>query len=121
MSKVLASMLEQLADSASRVLSDIDNSHTGWYYQLLGDMQHARTVLRDYNKQQKETTTTLDVTEADEAATTKERALENLRYQVTNGETMGVIAMYEQAAYNAGASYADIQTIIKQTRGTHET
>jgi hypothetical protein len=44
------------------------------------------------------------ITEADEAAGDKERALENLRDQVRKGETMGVIEMYEQAARKAGAT-----------------
>jgi hypothetical protein len=46
-----------------------------------------------------------NITEAVEAATSKAVALANLREQVAKGETMGVIAMYEQAATLFGATF----------------
>ena len=54
-----------------------------------------------------------DVTEADEAATTKQVALDNLRSMIAQKETQGVIAMYERAAWNAGASVRETEAIFK--------
>lgn len=57
-----------------------------------------------------------DITEADEAADSKERALENLRDQVAKRETVGVIAMYERAAWGAGASVQETEAILRVSR-----
>ena len=53
-----------------------------------------------------------DLTEADEAATSKEVALANLRDQIAKDETHGVIAMYERAAWGAGASVKETEAIL---------
>jgi hypothetical protein len=50
-----------------------------------------------------------EFTEADEGATSTERALENLAYQVQAGESMGIISMYEMAALNAGCTHAQVE------------
>ena len=56
-------------------------------------------------------------TEADEACHgSRERALSNLAYQVEQGETMGIIGMYEQAAWRAGASVRDTESTIRSAR-----
>jgi hypothetical protein len=57
-----------------------------------------------------------EITEADEAATDKETALRNLFSQVVHDETMGVIAMYERAAWNAGATPGETDEIIQKAR-----
>jgi len=54
----------------------------------------------------------IEITEADEAATSKDVALANLREQVAKGETQGVIDMYERAAWYAGATVSDTEDII---------
>jgi hypothetical protein len=56
------------------------------------------------------------ITEADEAATDKEIALRNLEDQIWNGETQGIIAMYERAAWSAGATVAETEAIFKARR-----
>jgi len=53
------------------------------------------------------------VSEADEAATSKEVALANLRAMVSQKETQGIIAMYERAAWNAGATVRETEAIFK--------
>lgn len=53
-----------------------------------------------------------DITEADEAASDKNQALDNLRSQVNKGETMGIVAMYERSAWHAGATVAETEAII---------
>lgn len=53
------------------------------------------------------------MTEADEAATSKQVALDNLRSMIAQKETQGVIAMYERAAWNAGASVRETEAIFK--------
>jgi hypothetical protein len=55
-----------------------------------------------------------EVTEADEAATSKDVALANLREQVAKQETQGVIAMYERAAWNAGASTRETGAVYRE-------
>jgi hypothetical protein len=57
-----------------------------------------------------------DVSEADEAATTKERALSNLRAQVMQAEAMGVIDMYERAAWRAGATVSETEATVNDAR-----
>jgi len=57
-----------------------------------------------------------DVSEADEAATSKHVALENLREQVRKGETIGVVAMYERAAWAAGATVAETEEVLITAR-----
>jgi hypothetical protein len=49
-----------------------------------------------------------DWTEADEAAHSKEVALANYQFQIEQGESMGIVQMYEDAALNAGDSHAEI-------------
>ena len=56
------------------------------------------------------------ISEADEASTSRERALENLRDQVAKGETHGVIAMYERAAWNAGATVRETEAVQRAVR-----
>jgi hypothetical protein len=59
----------------------------------------------------------MDFTEADEAAGgSKTRALARLGEQVRAGETMGVIAMYERAALNLGASLTETEDVMRQAR-----
>jgi len=58
----------------------------------------------------------LEVTEADEAATSKWVAIQNLCDQVARGETAGVIAMYERAAWGAGASVFETEAAIAAHR-----
>ena len=56
-------------------------------------------------------------TETDEASHgSRERALSNLAYQVEQGETMGIIGMYEEAAWRAGASIHDTDSTIRSAR-----
>lgn len=62
-----------------------------------------------------------EITEADEAATSKGVALYNLRAQILHGETEGVIAMYERAAWRAGASVAETEQTIRDTRASRKT
>ena len=57
-----------------------------------------------------------DVSEADEAASDKATALYNLTAQVVKGESMGVIDMYERAAWGAGATVAETESAIKKGR-----
>ena len=57
-----------------------------------------------------------DVSEADEAATSKRVALDNLREQVRKGETLGVVAMYERAAWAAGATVAETERVLITAR-----
>lgn len=57
-------------------------------------------------------------TEAMEGTASITQALENLACQVKKGETMGVIAQYQAAAYWAGASYDDVQATEYQARNT---
>lgn len=52
------------------------------------------------------------ITEADEAATSKQTALENLEAQVNRRETQGIIAMYERAAWGCGASVRETEDVI---------
>jgi hypothetical protein len=62
------------------------------------------------------------MTEADQAARgSRERALRNLTYQVETGETMGIIGMYAEAAWRAGASIQDINSTIRSARNRRET
>jgi hypothetical protein len=56
-------------------------------------------------------------TEADEAVTSKNVALANLRDQVAKGETQGVIDMYERAAWNAGATVSETESIFRECYG----
>jgi hypothetical protein len=56
------------------------------------------------------------ITEADEAATDKRTALDNLGDQIAKGETAGVIAMYERAAWGAGASVAETEAVFRDRR-----
>lgn len=53
------------------------------------------------------------MTEADESAKDKETALANLRHQIIQEETLGVIWMYERAAHRAGASWDEIAATAK--------
>jgi hypothetical protein len=57
-----------------------------------------------------------DITEADEASSTRDEALERLRQIVLSGETMGVIGMYERAALNLGASVRETEAVLERTR-----
>lgn len=57
-----------------------------------------------------------DVTEADETAVDKETALYNLWAQVAMKETEGVIAMYERAAWGAGATVRETEEILRRIR-----
>jgi len=56
------------------------------------------------------------MTEADEAASSKAVALANLREQVEKRETAGVVAMYEVAAWNVGATVAETDAAMKAGR-----
>lgn len=53
-----------------------------------------------------------DVEEADEASYCKQSALSNLRYQVLQKESMGIVDMYERAAWNAGATVTETELTI---------
>ena len=57
-----------------------------------------------------------DVSEADEAASDKQTALENLSAQVRRGETPAIIDMYERAAWGVGATVAETEAAIKAGR-----
>jgi hypothetical protein len=57
-----------------------------------------------------------NITEADEAAKNKVKALYNLQDQVIKEETMGVISMYEQAAIDAGASVHEVSQTMRIAR-----
>lgn len=57
-----------------------------------------------------------DVTEADEGATSKGRALMALEAQVLKDETMGIIQMYEDAALAAGATVAETEKVMTEAR-----
>jgi len=52
--------------------------------------------------------------EADESATDKLTALANLREQVAKGETMGVVSMYELAAWRVGASPRETELAMQE-------
>jgi hypothetical protein len=54
----------------------------------------------------------MSVTEADEAARDKHEALQNLREQVLKSEAEGVVAMYERAAWNEGATADETEQVI---------
>lgn len=56
------------------------------------------------------------ITEADEGATSVERALSNLRDQVDRRETVGILAMYERAAWAAGATVRETEAILRSPR-----
>lgn len=56
------------------------------------------------------------MTEADEAAKDKATALDNLREQVAKRETAGVIAMYQVAAWNVGATVGETDAAMKAGR-----
>lgn len=57
------------------------------------------------------------ITEAMEAAGTKEEALANLAYQVKRGETLSVIGLYEQAAIFYGATPEECDLTIMDSVG----
>ena len=58
------------------------------------------------------------ISEADEASrNNKEIALANLREQVIGRESMGIIDMYERAAWNCGATVAETDAILREGRG----
>lgn len=59
-----------------------------------------------------------DVSEADEAASNKWTALENLKSQVVKGESYGVIDMYERAAWGAGATVKETEAAILEGNQT---
>ena len=54
-----------------------------------------------------------EISEADEAATSKEAALDNLRSQVSRKETPAIVDMYERAAWNAGVTVAETEEILR--------
>lgn len=56
------------------------------------------------------------ITEAHETSFGKQSALTHLRYQVLQGESMGVIAMYERAALDAGATLSETEFTITTAR-----
>ena len=58
-----------------------------------------------------------EITEADEAATSKDVALANLRDQIAKGETAGIVDMYERAAWNAGATVSETEDIFQEIHG----
>lgn len=58
----------------------------------------------------------MQFSEADEVATSKERALLNLWQIVQQGERTGVIAMYERAAQNVGATVSETAAFIAAAR-----
>ena len=57
-----------------------------------------------------------DISEASESSPSKATALANIREQVERGETMGVVAMYERAAYQAGATVAEVCEATRKQR-----
>lgn len=57
-----------------------------------------------------------EVSEADEAATSSAVALDNLREQVRKGESQGVVAMYERAAWRQGVMHAETDRVIAEER-----
>lgn len=59
-----------------------------------------------------------DFTEADEAALSKDIALANFQFQIEQGETMGVVQMYEDAAKAAGATHAEIAASRRQGKAS---
>jgi len=59
---------------------------------------------------------TYDVSEAEEAATIKDRALANFREQIRKGEFFGVIDLYERAAWDVGASVVETEAIREEER-----
>jgi hypothetical protein len=56
------------------------------------------------------------MTEEDEAATSKTVALDNLREQIVKGKSLGVIDMYERAAWSAGASVKEMEACLNAAR-----
>jgi hypothetical protein len=52
--------------------------------------------------------------EEDEAATSKDVALRNLQDQLWKRESEGVIAMYERAAWKAGATTAETEALFRE-------
>ncbi len=58
----------------------------------------------------------MNTTEANEAASNKIQALQNLQTQIIKDETMGVISMYEQAAIDAGASTQEVSQTMRIAR-----
>jgi hypothetical protein len=54
-----------------------------------------------------------DFSEADESASSKELALQNLKEQLLRGETQGVIGMYQDAAMKAGATMEEINNVLR--------
>lgn len=54
-----------------------------------------------------------EIEEADEGAANKGQALANLAEQVRQCETQGVIAMYERAAWRAGATVGETERVIR--------
>ncbi len=58
----------------------------------------------------------MNTTEANESATNKVQALQNLQTQIIKDETVGVISMYEQAAIDAGASVHEVLQTIRIAR-----
>lgn len=55
-------------------------------------------------------------TEAMESFPSVGQALDNLAFQIRTGQGLGVIEMYEEAAFYAGASYDDIELTEYQAR-----
>lgn len=55
-----------------------------------------------------------DFCEADEAAADRETALANLQEQIAKGETIGVLCMYETAAWRAGASVEQTEALFRE-------
>jgi hypothetical protein len=55
-----------------------------------------------------------EISEADEVAFTKKTALENLQDQVIKNESEGIVAMYERAAWRAGATVRETETTIRE-------
>ena len=54
-----------------------------------------------------------EISEADEAATSKAAALDNLRSQVDRKETPAIVDMYERAAWDAGATVQETEEILR--------
>lgn len=49
MDKRLAKQLEQITNTARLLLTEIDSTHTGWYFALMRDVQIARKIIKEYN------------------------------------------------------------------------
>lgn len=54
-----------------------------------------------------------DITEADESATSKGAALRALEAQFNRRESEEIIAMYERAAWGAGATVAETEELFR--------